>query len=84
MAEQTLHGVECYEAWRELTDCPHETPNQPLHSRDAAVSYTMSGRFSFARCSCGRQFCGESLAEVEDTLRRHVVDANGQSGSSAP
>ncbi len=21
---QTIHGVECYEAWRDDKDCPHE------------------------------------------------------------
>ncbi len=24
---QVLHGVECYEAWRAETDCPHEAPS---------------------------------------------------------
>jgi hypothetical protein len=23
-APQIIHGVECYEAWRDLEDCPHE------------------------------------------------------------
>ena len=24
-APPIIHGVECYEAWRDYQDCPHET-----------------------------------------------------------
>lgn len=38
-----IHGVECYEAWREDTDCPHDRAEKVAAIRDRAqeaASYT--------------------------------------------
>ena len=34
---QTVHGVECYEAWRAGHDCPHEGLVSPDDVRDARL-----------------------------------------------
>lgn len=62
--QDVIHGVECYEAWREEGECPHEGHRFQL------VQYHPTGEYGWdCRCSCGWDSHVAYRADQEDQAR---------------
>lgn len=74
----TIHGVECYEAWRASTDCPHEsrnTNNQPketstMQTNDYVITLgTRKGSEPrYHRAKCGKVKADQVVTTTPTTL----------------
>ena len=70
VVEQATHGVECYEAWRNLTDCPHEQ-QRPLTGPEEVEALVAA--LADLRNRDLSDYCGAEELAQEDVQRALTV-----------